>query len=133
VSTKNREKPGRGGRRGGGGHLPPWRYFGSPGRLLPPETCILSHFWDKKTLLIRRRPFFFGERLLLGQKTLLIRRRLGECSNSTAKNFISRFDFGALGLAPLSENSFHATGKRSHLLIDFCVFSTKKAFSTHLM
>jgi len=40
------------------------------GDFCPPQTCILGHVWDKKTLLYRRRPFlfFFRERLFLGQK-----------------------------------------------------------------
>jgi len=51
----------------------PWRYFGPPwATLAPPETCILCHFWDKNTLLIRRRSFFF---YFWDKKTLQFRRR----------------------------------------------------------
>jgi len=70
----------------------------------PPETCTLSRFWDKKTLQIRRKPFFFrdkklkklsksgedlflffifGERLFSGQKN----------APFPAKTFISRSRF----------------------------------------
>jgi len=38
-----------------GAAVPPGDYFGSLwATFAPPETCILGHFWDEKTVLLRR-------------------------------------------------------------------------------
>jgi len=101
---------------GSRGSCPSENILAPLGDFCPPEACILSHIWDKKTFQIRRRSFFFKERLLLGQKNAQIRRRplffilfyfFGERLFSGQKTLqfqrrpLFRVpDFGALGLAP---------------------------------
>jgi len=105
------------GSRGAGGQLPLWRYFGPPWATFAPLSLVSWAIFGKKTLLIRRKPFFFyliRERLFVGQqkdtsdpaKTFFLFIFIRERLFLGQKTLFRVPDFGVLGLAPPVLNKF---------------------------